>query len=74
MDEQQRQVCNDRAQLLTMGFNITTFAYPHGVTDLSAHNIVTDCGYNAARVIAADAGCRIWWNPPDVEQELRSLT
>jgi phytoene dehydrogenase-like protein len=37
-------------------------------------NITGLCGYNAARVIAADAGCQIWWNPPDVEQELRSLT
>jgi phytoene dehydrogenase-like protein len=37
-------------------------------------NITGLCGYNAARVVAADAGCRIWWNPPDGEQALRSLT
>ena len=37
-------------------------------------NITGLCGYNAARVIAADLGCPIWWNPPDVEQALRSLT
>jgi peptidoglycan/xylan/chitin deacetylase (PgdA/CDA1 family) len=49
MDEQQRQICTDRAQLLTMGFNITTFAYPHGATDLASHNIITDCGFNQAR-------------------------
>jgi phytoene dehydrogenase-like protein len=36
-------------------------------------NVTGLCGYNAARVIAADRGCRIWWNPPDVEQTLRSL-
>jgi phytoene dehydrogenase-like protein len=37
-------------------------------------NITGLCGYNAARVIAADVGCPIWWSPPDVEQALRSLT
>jgi phytoene dehydrogenase-like protein len=36
-------------------------------------NVTGLCGYNAARVIAADLGCQIWWNPPDVEQALRSL-
>ena len=36
-------------------------------------NITGLCGYNAARVIAADLGKRIWWNPPDVEQCLASL-
>ena len=37
-------------------------------------NITGLCGYNAARVIAADLDCPIWWNPPDVEEALRSLT
>jgi phytoene dehydrogenase-like protein len=36
-------------------------------------NVTGLCGYNAARVIAVDLGCRIWWNPPDVEQSLGSL-
>jgi phytoene dehydrogenase-like protein len=36
-------------------------------------NVTGLCGYNAARVIAADAGCRIWWDPPDAEQALASL-
>jgi len=36
-------------------------------------NITGLCGYNPARVIAADIGCPIWWNPPDAEQSLRSL-
>jgi phytoene dehydrogenase-like protein len=36
-------------------------------------NITGLCGYSAARVIAADLGCPIWWNPPDAEQALRSL-
>lgn len=36
-------------------------------------NITGLCGYNAARVIAADHDCPIWWNPPDAEEALRSL-
>jgi phytoene dehydrogenase-like protein len=37
-------------------------------------NVTGLCGYNAARVIAADLGCPMWWHPPDAEQALRSLT
>lgn len=33
-------------------------------------NITGLCGYNAARVIAADLGQRIWWTPPDIEEAL----
>ena len=36
-------------------------------------NVTGLCGYNAARVIAADFDCPIWWNPPDAEVALRSL-
>jgi phytoene dehydrogenase-like protein len=36
-------------------------------------NITGLCGYNAARVVAADLGKRIWWNPPDAEQFLAAL-
>lgn len=37
-------------------------------------NITGLCGYNAARVIAADLSCPIWWNPPDAEAALHLLT
>jgi phytoene dehydrogenase-like protein len=33
-------------------------------------NVTGLCGYNAARVIVADAGKPVWWNPPDVESAL----
>jgi len=36
-------------------------------------NVTGLCGYNAARVIAADLGKAVWWNPPDVEQALAAL-
>src|SRR2546421_2859475 len=36
-------------------------------------NITGLCGYNAARVIAADLDRDIWWNPPDAEKALAAL-
>jgi phytoene dehydrogenase-like protein len=36
-------------------------------------NVTGLCGYNAARVIVADAGRRVWWNPPDIESSLTRL-
>ena len=36
-------------------------------------NVTGLCGYNAARVIATDAGKKIWWTPPDIEDALARL-
>ncbi len=36
-------------------------------------NVTGLCGYNAARVIAADAGKPVWWDPPDMEAALAAL-
>jgi phytoene dehydrogenase-like protein len=36
-------------------------------------NITGLCGYNAARVLAADLGVPIWWDPPDVEALWQAL-
>jgi len=36
-------------------------------------NITGLCGYNAARVIAADLGLHLWWQPPDIEAILAAL-
>ena len=36
-------------------------------------NITGLCGYNAAKVIAADLGLPIWWSPPNIEEALESL-
>ncbi len=36
-------------------------------------NVTGLCGYNAARVIAADAGKPVWWSPPDIETALAAL-
>ena len=36
-------------------------------------NITGLCGYNAARVLIADAGVRQWWKSPDIESHLADL-
>ncbi len=48
-DEQQRQVCDDRAALLGMGLHVTSLAYPHGAAELATQTIVSGCGYGSAR-------------------------
>jgi peptidoglycan/xylan/chitin deacetylase (PgdA/CDA1 family) len=50
-DEQTRQICDDRAQLLALGFPVTSFAYPFADQDLSTSQIVIGCGYNSARSV-----------------------
>ncbi len=47
--EATRQVCDDRAALLGMGYRVTSFAYPFGSTSAAAKQIVAGCGYNSAR-------------------------
>jgi phytoene dehydrogenase-like protein len=37
-------------------------------------NITGLCGYNAARTIATDLGVPVWWNPPEIESVLESLS
>ena len=36
-------------------------------------NVTGLCGYNAARVIAADTAKPLWWHPPDLEAAWASL-
>jgi peptidoglycan/xylan/chitin deacetylase (PgdA/CDA1 family) len=50
-DEQQRQICNDRVALLTMGFTVKNLAYPYGNADAGTEQIARDCGYNSARTV-----------------------
>src|SRR5436190_6975105 len=47
VDEQQRQVCNDRSTLLGMGFQVYDFAYPFGDLNATTQGIVQGCGYNS---------------------------
>ncbi len=43
------EVCDDRATLAQLGFQVTSFAYPHGVSTTTVKQVVQDCGYNNAR-------------------------
>ena len=46
------EICQDRLNLLALGFNVTSFAYPFGHYDQESKQIVKDCGYNNARIVA----------------------
>ncbi|HYO41168.1 MAG TPA: polysaccharide deacetylase family protein [Nocardioidaceae bacterium] len=50
-DEVRRQVCDDRADLIAMGFRVTSFAYPLGSVDADAVRTARECGYNSARAL-----------------------
>lgn len=47
--EARRQICDDRANLLSRGFIATSFAYPFGAYNGTAKAIVRDCGYSSGR-------------------------
>jgi peptidoglycan/xylan/chitin deacetylase (PgdA/CDA1 family) len=47
--EAQRQVCEDRVNLITHGFRATDFAYAYGAYNPPVESIVQACGYNSAR-------------------------
>jgi peptidoglycan/xylan/chitin deacetylase (PgdA/CDA1 family) len=51
VDEQRRQVCNDRKTLLGNGFHVTNFAYPYGDDSAETQQVVASCGYNSGRVV-----------------------
>ncbi|QFG24405.1 polysaccharide deacetylase family protein [Actinomadura sp. WMMB 499] len=58
--EKRRQVCDDRAALLGMGFEVRSFAYPFGAVDQDSMNVAEHCGYNSARTVGglvSPGGC-----------------
>jgi peptidoglycan/xylan/chitin deacetylase (PgdA/CDA1 family) len=55
-DEARRQICNDRLELLELGFVVTSFAYPFSAYDAETRQIVADCGYNSGRVVGGIGG------------------
>ena len=46
--EQQREICNDRVNLINWGFQPTDFAYPFADADTN-ETLAKACGYNSAR-------------------------
>ena len=62
------EVCNDRATLAQLGFQVTSFAYPHAASPPMVKSVVQGCGYNSARETSglyARADCS---SCPDAEQ------
>ncbi|MBI4601178.1 MAG: polysaccharide deacetylase family protein, partial [Planctomycetes bacterium] len=55
--EAERQVCEDRAALVNLGFDPVSFAYPFGANNESVQAIVANCGYQSARSIGGVGGC-----------------
>jgi peptidoglycan/xylan/chitin deacetylase (PgdA/CDA1 family) len=51
VDEQRRQVCDDRAALLGQGFAVRSFAYPYGENEATTRAVVASCGYRSARTV-----------------------
>ncbi|HET9849387.1 MAG TPA: chitobiase/beta-hexosaminidase C-terminal domain-containing protein, partial [Candidatus Dormibacteraeota bacterium] len=47
--EAQREICNDRVNLLNHGLQPTDFAYPYGAYTPAIESMVQACGYNSAR-------------------------
>ncbi len=50
--ELQREICQDRSNLLAYGFEVTSFAYPYGHYDEESRQTVMDCGYKNARAVS----------------------
>jgi peptidoglycan/xylan/chitin deacetylase (PgdA/CDA1 family) len=46
------EVCTDRNNLLAMGFQVTSFAYPFGSFDSGSEAVVQACGYNSGRGVS----------------------
>src|SRR5260370_27183135 len=47
--EAERQICDDRVNLINQGFQPTDFAYPFGAYNANIEQMAAACGYNSAR-------------------------
>lgn len=48
LDEAKREICLDRENLLSLGFQVTNFAYPFA-SGAAVTSLVPECGYNSGR-------------------------
>jgi hypothetical protein len=46
------EICNDRATLDRLGFQVTSFAYPYGDETRRIRELVQKCGFNSARDVS----------------------
>ena len=47
-----REICQDRLNLLALGFQVTSFAYPYGRYNDESKQTAQACGYNSARGVS----------------------
>jgi peptidoglycan/xylan/chitin deacetylase (PgdA/CDA1 family) len=45
--EAKREICDDRSNLIRLGFRVTDFAYPFAIVNPTLEALVRGCGYNA---------------------------
>jgi peptidoglycan/xylan/chitin deacetylase (PgdA/CDA1 family) len=55
-DQQHVEICNDRANLMSLGLDVQSFAYPFGDWNASVRQAVADCRYNSARAVSGVTG------------------
>lgn len=67
--ELNREVCQDRSNLIAYGFEVNSFAYPYGHYDDEAKQAVMDCGYGNARGVSGGSENI----PPDNMYVLRAM-
>jgi peptidoglycan/xylan/chitin deacetylase (PgdA/CDA1 family) len=48
----EQQVCDDRATLAQLGFQVTSFSYPYGDDSPQAKSAAEACGYNNGRTVS----------------------
>ncbi|PTL82461.1 polysaccharide deacetylase family protein [Vitiosangium sp. GDMCC 1.1324] len=51
IDVARREICDDRAALMSLGFPVTSFAYPFSSDSLTARQLVIGCNFNNARAV-----------------------
>jgi peptidoglycan/xylan/chitin deacetylase (PgdA/CDA1 family) len=49
LEKAMAEICSDRAALVHLGFDVTSFAYPYGAFDDDVADLPVECGYNSAR-------------------------
>jgi peptidoglycan/xylan/chitin deacetylase (PgdA/CDA1 family) len=47
--QQKNEICQDRQNLISLGFSPMTFAFPFGADTPDSFRILSECGYNSAR-------------------------
>jgi peptidoglycan/xylan/chitin deacetylase (PgdA/CDA1 family) len=68
-EDLKREVCQDRDNLVSYGFEVASFAYPFGHYDDEAQKMVKDCGYQNARGVSG--GPEVF--PPADEYGIRAM-